>query len=67
MHILGLSFFYHDSAAVLLRDGALVAASEEERFSRTKHDFGFPDLSIRFCLEEAGIEASDLDYVVFYE
>jgi len=67
MHILGLSFFYHDSAAALLRDGALVAAAEEERFSRIKHDFGFPDLSIRFCLEEAGIEAGDLDYVVFYE
>lgn len=67
MHILGLSFFYHDSAAALLRDGALVAAAEEERFSRIKHDFGFPDLSIKFCLEEAGIEAGDLDYVVFYE
>jgi len=67
MHILGLSFFYHDSAAALLRDGALVAAAEEERFSRIKHDFGFPDLSIAFCLEEAGITAADLDYVVFYE
>jgi carbamoyltransferase len=67
MHILGLSFFYHDSAAALLRDGALVAAAEEERFSRIKHDFGFPELAVRFCLEQAGISAADLDYVVFYE
>ncbi len=67
MYILGLSFFYHDSAAALLRDGELVAAAEEERFSRVKHDFGFPELSIRFCLETAGITADDLDFVVFYE
>ena len=67
MYILGLSCFYHDSAAALLRDGELVAAAEEERFSRVKHDFGFPDLSIQFCLDEAGITAKDLDYVVFYE
>jgi carbamoyltransferase len=67
MYVLGLSFFYHDSAAALLRDGEIVAAAEEERFSRVKHDFGFPELSVRFCLEEAGITARDLDYVVFYE
>jgi carbamoyltransferase len=67
VYILGLSCFYHDSAAALLRDGELVAATEEERFSRIKHDFGFPDRSIAYCFEEAGITARDLDYVVFYE
>ena len=67
MYILGISCFYHDSAAALLRDGELVAATEEERFSRIKHDFGFPDRSIAYCFEEAGITAKDLDYVVFYE
>lgn len=67
MYILGVSCFYHDAAAALLRDGTLVAAAEEERFSRVKHDFRFPKNSIRFCLEEAGIEGRDLDYVVFFE
>ncbi|MBT5948348.1 MAG: hypothetical protein HOG94_11815, partial [Nitrospinaceae bacterium] len=67
MHILGISCFYHDAAAALLRDGELVAASEEERFSRVKHDFGYPELAVEFCLKKAGIEAGDLDYVVFYE
>lgn len=67
MNILGISCFYHDSAAALLVDGKLVAASEEERFSRVKHDSGFPKLASRWCLEEAGIGVEDLDYVVFYE
>ncbi|GAB4263823.1 MAG: carbamoyltransferase [Candidatus Promineifilaceae bacterium] len=67
MYILGISCYYHDSAAAILKDGVLVAASEEERFSRKKHDFGFPHQAIQFCLEEAGITAQDLDYVVFYE
>lgn len=67
MYILGLSFFYHDSAAALLKDGELVAAAEEERFSRLKHDHGFPALAIDFCLTQAGITVNDLDYVVFYE
>jgi len=67
MHILGISCFYHDAAAVLLRDGKLVAAAEEERFTRVKHDFGFPENAIRFCLEEGGIQAGELDWVVFYE
>jgi carbamoyltransferase len=67
MYILGVSCFYHDSAAALIHDGMLVAASEEERFSRIKHDNGFPRGAIRFCLEQAGISAQDLDYVVFYE
>ena len=67
MYILGISAFYHDSAAALLHDGELVAAAMEERFSRLKHDNGFPQLAAEFCLEEAGINADDLDYVVFYE
>lgn len=67
MYILGVSCYYHDSAAAILRDGELIAASEEERFSRVKHDFGYPTQAIAYCLEEAGITAQDLDYVVFYE
>ena len=67
MYILGISAFYHDSAAALLHDGALVAAAMEERFSRLKHDSGFPTLAAQFCLQQAGISADDLDYVVFYE
>ena len=67
MRILGISCFYHDAAAALIQDGALVAAAEEERFSRKKHDSDFPRLAIRYCLETAGIDAADLDYVVFYE
>lgn len=67
MLILGISCFYHDAAAALLRDGCLVAAAEEERFSRKKHDFGFPDHAIDFCLRQAGIGADGLDYMVFYE
>src|SRR6266581_965505 len=67
MNILGISCFYHDSAAALLQDGLLVAAAEEERFSRIKHDFGFPRQSIDFCLEQGKIRAQDLDFVVYYE
>ena len=67
MRILGISCFYHDAAAALLVDGALVAASEEERFSRKKHDSDFPRLAIGYCLGTAGISAADLDYIVFYE
>jgi len=67
MNILGISCFYHDSAAALLQDGVLVAAAEEERFSRKKHDAGFPQHAVRFCLAQAGIAERDLDYVVFYE
>ena len=67
MNILGISCFYHDAAAALLVDGQLIAASEEERFSRKKHDAGFPTLAIQFCLEQAGIGIQDVDYVVFYE
>lgn len=67
MNILGISCFYHDSAAALLKDGELVAAAQEERFSRRKHDYGFPAQAIEFCLRQAGITANELDYVVFYE
>ncbi|MGH7854020.1 MAG: carbamoyltransferase family protein [Candidatus Binatia bacterium] len=67
MNILGISCFYHDSAAALLRDGMLMAAAEEERFSRRKHDSGYPAQAIRFCLEASNVESRDLDYVVFYE
>lgn len=67
MYVLGVSCYYHDAAAALLHDGMLVAAAEEERFSRVKHDFGFPMNAIRFCLEQAEIESRDLDYVVFFE
>ena len=67
MNILGLSFYYHDSSAALVQDGRLVAAAEEERFSRKKHDSGFPSLAIDFVLKTGGITIHDVDYVVFYE
>lgn len=67
MYILGISCYYHDSAAALLQDGSLVAAAEEERFTRKKHDYAFPDNAIDFCLRQAGITSADLEYVVFYE
>jgi len=65
--ILGISAFYHDSAAALLVDGRIVAAAQEERFTRKKHDAGFPAAAIAFCLAEANIDASALDYVGFYD
>lgn len=67
MYILGISAFYHDSAAALLCDGDLVAAAQEERFSRVKFDHRFPKLAVQFCLDEAGIRAEDVDYVAYYE
>ncbi|MBI2326936.1 hypothetical protein HYU92_01310 [Candidatus Curtissbacteria bacterium] len=67
MYILGISCFYHESAACLIKDGRVVAASAEERFSRKKHDSEFPKMAIDFCLLRAGITATDLDFVVFYE
>ena len=67
MHILGVSCYYHDAAAVLLRDGQVIAAAEEERFSRIKHDHAFPKLAINFCLAQAGIQGADLDYAIFFE
>lgn len=65
--ILGLSGYYHDSAAALLVDGRIVAAAQEERFSRLKHDHRFPAQAVRFCLDQTGLTESDLDHVVFYE
>ena len=67
MNILGVSAFYHDSAACIFNDGKIVAAAQEERFTRIKHDFHFPKQSIEFCLEKAGIGINDIDYVSFYE
>lgn len=67
MNILGISAFYHDSAACLLRDGEIVAALQEERFTRRKHDFRFPRRAIERCLKEGGIESNDLDLVAFYD
>ena len=65
--ILGISAFYHDSAAALVLDGDVVAAAQEERFTRKKHDAGFPARAIAYCLREAGLRADELDYVAFYE
>lgn len=67
MRVLGISAYFHDAAAALVEDGRVVAAAQEERFSRTKHDAAFPERAIRFCLGEAGISAGELDLVVFYE
>jgi carbamoyltransferase len=65
--VLGISAFYHDSAAALVIDGQIVAAAQEERFTRKKHDFEFPTNAIEFCLKQAGLEAGHLDYVGFYD
>ena len=65
MDILGISSFYHDSAACLVRDGRILAAAQEERFTRKKHDPRFPAGAIKYCLKEGGISARDLDYAVF--
>jgi carbamoyltransferase len=67
MNILGISCYFHDAAAALLRDGQLVAAAEEERFTRRKHDFEFPQHAIDFCLRAGRMRSADLDYVVFFE
>ena len=67
MNILGLSAFYHDSAACLVRDGEIIAAAQEERFTRKKHDFNFPANAIKYCLQEGNVAASKLDYVAFYD
>lgn len=67
MRILGLSAFYHDSAAALVGDGLILAAAQEERFTRKKHDSGFPSHAIDYCLREASITLDDVDYVVFYD
>jgi carbamoyltransferase len=66
-HILGISAFYHDSAAALITDGRIVAAAQEERFTRIKHDYNFPQNAIEYCLKEGGITADQLDAVAFYD
>jgi carbamoyltransferase len=67
MNILGISCYYHDSAVALIKDGILVAAAQEERFTRKKHDQDFPINAIRYCLQEGGIQAQDIDYIGFYD
>ena len=66
-YILGISSFYHDSASALIKNGEIIAAVQEERFTRKKHDANFPENSIRYVLKEANINLDDLDYIVFYE
>lgn len=66
-YILGISAFYHDSAAALIKDGEIVAAAQEERFTRIRHDSGFPNHAISYCLHEANISAAEINYVTFYE
>ncbi|MGK0442917.1 MAG: carbamoyltransferase, partial [Pseudohongiellaceae bacterium] len=65
--ILGISAYYHDSAAALINSGSILAAAQEERFSRKKHDPCFPSQAIQFCLDQAGITLQDLDSIVFYD
>jgi carbamoyltransferase len=67
INILGISAFYHDSAAALIRDGEIVAAAQEERFTRRKHDPGFPSQAVAYCLDAVKVKAADLEYVAFYE
>jgi len=67
MRILGISAFYHDSAATLVRDGEIIAAAQEERFTRKKHDSGFPTNAVEYCLKQDGVSLDDVDYVVFYD
>ena len=67
VRILGISAYYHDSAACLVEDGRIVAAAQEERFTRIRHDHAFPREAIAYCLKEAGIQAKDLEYVCFYD
>src|ERR671910_1478270 len=67
MRILGLSAFYHDSAAALIADGELIAAAQEERFTRKKHDSGFPENAVEYCLGEGGIELDQVDHIAFYD
>jgi len=67
MYILGISCFYHDSSAALLKDGKIVAAAQEERFTRKKHDSSFPENAVKYCLESQNISIGDIDYVGFYE
>ena len=67
MYVLGISAYYHDSAACLVQNGEIVAAAQEERFTRKKHDPGFPRRAVEYCLAQGGIGIKDLKYVVFYD
>ena len=67
MNILGISAFYHDSAAAIIQDGKITAAAQEERFTRKKHDDGFPVEAVKYCLKETGLTIDQLDAVVFYD
>ena len=67
IYILGISAFYHDSAACILKNGEIIAAVQEERFSRKKHDHRFPENAVKFCLQQAGIDSDRIDYVAFYD
>ena len=67
MYILGISAFYHDSAACLIKDGEILAAAQEERFTRRKHDHSFPSNAVDYCLKYAGITVDDLAFVAFYD
>src|SRR6478735_2906198 len=67
MRLLGISAFYHDAAAALIEDGRIVAAAQEERFTRKRHDAGFPAHAIAYCLKEARADLSEVDSVVFYD
>ena len=67
MRIIGISAYYHDSAAALVQDGRIIAAAQEERFTRKKHDQGFPANALRYCLEEGGLKPEEVDHVAFYD
>ena len=67
MRILGISAFYHDSAAALVEDGEIVAAAQEERFSRRKHDARFPASAVAYCLAQAGVAPEEIDHIAFYD
>ena len=67
MYIVGISSFYHDSAACLLKDGVIVAAAQEERFTRIKHDQNFPINAIRYCLDKGNISSDDIEIIAFYD
>ena len=66
-HILGISAYYHDSAACLVTNGQIVAAAQEERFTRKKHDPGFPSRAVEYCLKAGGVTLKDVKYIVFYD
>jgi len=67
MYILGISGFYHDSAAALVQDGKILAAAQEERFTRKKHDFEFPKNAVEYCLKKAKLNIDEIDQLVFYD